>query len=366
MGYACELVDVNFVGKSEGFLIEGEHEDGLSDSDVLSVFATNSNISYVPEEILLKFVNLERLLMSQVAMEDIALKVCQVYTITFYRNKLTKIYPRGFENCTNLENLDLGDNRIESIPKEAFEGISNLQSLVIDNNPIKFIDPSAFEKLLNLRKLYSLNIEVPEILPQFFSSFKKIEWIFFGSSSQRNVTRLLTGTFKSLHELKYLYVKGNSGDEMEIEEAAFEDLESLWSLDLSGNSIKRLNTDSFKGLSNLCWLYLEENRILEVERSFLSNFPKLERLNVKENFCINQTFFSDGDPFGGKLSEDFEGCYVNWEETNNLSTSTEPQVTPSTTTSQSIIPTTQGSSAANPNIFQIASFYCICSILWRI
>lgn len=370
MGYACELIDVNYLNQGEEFLIEGVHDEGLSDSDVLSVFASTSNMSYVPMEILTKFVNLERLLMSQVAMEDIegALSICQVSTITFYRNRLTKIYSRGFENCKNLEYLDLGDNQIESIPREAFEGIEMLQNLVIENNPIRSIDPTVFEKLINLRTLYSLNTEVSEILPQFFSNLKKIEWIYFGSTS----LRITTGTFKSLPELRYLYVRGNRSDEMEIEEAAFENLPSLWSLDLSENSIKILNTNSFKGLSNLGWLYLAGNEIIQVESNFFANFPKLERLNVKENFCINQTYFADGEPLGDKLLEDFKDCFANWDEAALL-TSTESQVstsiTPTTTltdTTGSVVETTtQGSSAALPNFLGIAILYCMSSFVPR-
>lgn len=372
MGYACELIDVNYLSKGEAFAIEGVHDDGLDDSDVLSVFASTSNISFVPKEIMEKFENLERLLMSQVAMEDIegfALEVCRVNTITFYRNKLTRIYSRGFENCVNLESLDLGDNRIEVIPREAFEGLPNLQSLVIDNNPIKVINPTVFEKLTNLRALYSLNIEVAEILPQFFSNFKRIEWIYFGSSLPRRRKKIATGTFKSLPELIYLYVRGNNGDEMEIEEAAFEDLPSLWSLDLSGNSIKRLNSNSFKGLENLGWLYLQENQIDKVERTLLSNFPKLERLNVKENLCINQTYFSDDEPLDERLLEDFEDCFANWDDATSTSSSTESQISLSTETTNKIgstvLTTTQGSSAAMPSILQIAISYCICSFLLK-
>ncbi|KAK7896390.1 hypothetical protein WMY93_021715 [Mugilogobius chulae] len=61
---------------------------------------------------------------------------------------------RLFQDCRNLEFLDLGYNRLRSITRNAFSGLVKLTELHLEHNQFSKINFSHFPRLYNLRSLY--------------------------------------------------------------------------------------------------------------------------------------------------------------------------------------------------------------------
>lgn len=353
---------------------------GLGDQDVVTVFTSFSNMSFIPPLILLQFDNVKNLLLSQSRMESIdgAFKSCEkLEVMTFYRNSLTRIQPKAFAACTNLHDLDLGSNQIESLPVDAFDGLGNLEYLVIDNNPIKVLEPHIFDQLVNLQFMYSLDLDITEFDHELFKSFTKVQRFHFGSKLPQTYSRLQTGTFKSLQALEALEFR-MSAELMEIEPAAFEDLENLQRLVLAENKIKRLSSDLFVNVSKLTWLNIRANELTEVERGFFAGFPELEEVLANDNLCVNDSYYFES-PDDEKFVDEFEECFVKYDESLPttteipIPTTTEASTTiastptsPPTTTSTRPADTTLGSSSISPSLLTFAILCILCALLNKV
>lgn len=378
-GYSCEFDSIEYLDGGADIFIDGQHEVGFGDQDIVTVFTSFSNMSFIPPKILLVFDNVKNLLLSQSQMQSIdgAFQRCdKIEVMTFYRNQLTRVQPKAFIACSNLQSLDLGSNQIETLPVDAFDGLGKLEYLVIDDNPIKVLESHIFDQLVNLQFMYSLDLDITEFDHELFKSFKKVQRFHFGSKLPQSYARLESGTFKSLPALEALEFR-MSAEVMEIEPAAFEDLENLQRLVLAGNNIKRLSSDSFVNVSKLTWLDIRSNDVSEIERNFFTSFPELKEVLANENFCVNKNYYFE-TPSDEEFVEEFEECFGNYESTvttEATSTSTEASTTTassssssesSSTTSETPIDTTSGSSSISSSLLNFMTFGVLYSLFNKI
>lgn len=338
-GYSCEFDSISYLEEGEDFIIEVEHDEGFTDEDVIVVFNSFSNMSYVPKEIIQKFPNVEQLLLSQSRMESIdgAFEVCgdKIEIMTFYRNNLKRIPSRGFERCTGLLSLDFGDNQISDVPVDAFAGLEKLETLDLYKNPITSIDSRLFENLSNLLYLYSDDLDVQDMDSKLFQNLKNVQRLYFGSKLEQEYVKIQSGTFKSLPKLETLQITFKA-EEMEIEPLAFQELESLQRLVLSGNGIKRLNSNSFSDIPNLTWLNLRGNNLSAVEKNFFEQFSKLEEVLANDNECVDKAYYIES-PLDEEFVKEFEECFKNWEGDETTTTALPETTTtelPETTTTE--------------------------------
>lgn len=375
-GYSCEFDSIEYLDEGADIFIDGEHEVGFGDQDIVTVFNSFSNMSFIPPKILLVFDNVKNLLLSQSRMQSIdgAFQNCdKIEVMTFYRNQLTRIQPKAFVACSNLQDLDLGSNQIETLPVDAFDGLGKLEYLVIDNNPIKVLESHIFDQLVNLQFMYSLDLDITDFDRELFKSFKNVQRFHFGSKLPQSYAKLESGTFKSLTALEALEFKMNA-EVMEIEPAAFEDLENLQRLVLAGNKIKRLSSNLFVNVSKLTWLDIRNNELSEVERSFFTGFSKLKEVLANENLCVNKNYYFE-TPSDEDFVTEFEECFSNYESTVTTETSTEASTTTasvssstesSSTTSEKPMETTSGSSSISSRLLNFTILCALCSLLNKI
>lgn len=376
-GYSCEFDSIEYLDEGVDIFIDGQHEVGFGDQDIVTVFNSFSNMSFIPPKILLVFDNVRNLLLSQSRMQSIdgAFQMCdKIEVMTFYRNQLTKVQPKAFVACSNLQSLDLGSNQIETLPVDAFDGLGKLEYLVIDNNPIKVLESHIFDQLVNLQFMYSLDLDITDFDRELFKSFINVQRFHFGSKFPQSYARLESGTFKSLPALEALEFRMNA-EVMEIEPSAFEDLENLQRLVLAGNKIKRLSSDLFVNVSKLTWLDIRSNEISEVERSFFTSFSELKEVLANENLCVNKNYYFE-TPSDEEFVNEFEECFVNYESTVTTevtSTTTEASTASSSsstenssTTSEKPIGTTAGSSSISSSLLNFTILCVLYSLLNKI
>lgn len=359
LGYTCQFEEISYLEENSEFLVEGQHFIGLGDDNVLAVRSTTSNISYIPKELLPKFLHLKQFLISDAGLESIdgVFDLCSKMEIMkFYQNKIKQILSRAFVNCPNLVDLDFGNNEISYLDVHAFEGIKKLETLSLYNNPIKVIEPGTFDLLPNLEKLWMLDLEFTELHPRLFLNLNKLQFIQVGTKRPGAKLTIRTGTFSWFADLEYIQIMNSKGESMEIEPYAFNDLQNLQSLFLHNSQIQRLDTNSFKSIPKLEWFHLAFNKIKEIERSFFSTFPLLDEVYAQENECTNQSF-SDILNSSANFTRDLETCF--WQYENPYGSTQQP--TESTTAD-----TTQGSSSNIPNFLTVLILFAVYSIIIKI
>jgi Leucine-rich repeat (LRR) protein len=90
--------------------------------------------------------------------------------LIFRRNSIQKLQRDGFQGLSNLELVDLHDNRIQDIDNRAFKDLQSLKSLDLSLNVISTVG-SSLEPLTNLMKL-NLSDNYITALP--FTAFRSL------------------------------------------------------------------------------------------------------------------------------------------------------------------------------------------------
>lgn len=107
LAYTCHLQLNNPTGRDDFNEIAGDHADGFTNSDVITVMAMNQNSRNIPLVICNQFPNLLDLIVELSAVEVIGAD--------------------AFAECVNLEFLMIGLNRIASLPDRLFRNNPDLQ-----------------------------------------------------------------------------------------------------------------------------------------------------------------------------------------------------------------------------------------------
>lgn len=137
---------------------------------------------------------------------------------------------RLFQDCRNLEFLDLGYNRLRSITRNAFSGLVKLTELHLEHNQFSKINFSHFPRLYNLRALY-------------------LQWNRIRSMSQG-----LTWTWASIQKL-----------------------------DLSGNDLTEIDAAVYQCLPNLQTLNLDSNKLTNVSQEVVDAWISLTTISLAGN-----------------------------------------------------------------------------------
>lgn len=150
--YTCELRLENPGVRDDFEIIEGDHLEGSSNSDVLRVEGYFQYSLNIPNIICHQFESLEEL--------ELASSRIEFFTSS------------TFDECTNLKVLSLRNNNITSIPYLAFVNNPNLEILDLNNNHIEIISSQSFTST----KLWYINLEQNDLwyfVPQWFSPVRE-------------------------------------------------------------------------------------------------------------------------------------------------------------------------------------------------
>ncbi|CAP30254.2 Protein CBR-LRON-7 [Caenorhabditis briggsae] len=170
-------------------------------------------------------------------------------------NNLQSIKKAVFDNIKDtLHRLDIGYNRIKSLPDGVFEGLSNLKTLFLDGNPIKEWKKEMFKGLDNLEKLSMDNCKL-ESLP--------------------------ADLFEHLPKLNTLSLRENPFDEIP---SAVANKKSLKNVDMSATNLTEIRDHAFAGDSDLEEINLERMPYLSAVRDCgFCELSKLKFLMLNDN-----------------------------------------------------------------------------------
>ncbi len=222
--YICYFENIT-VRTDQKFDVYGDHHPGRSNSDVNGVEFSSSMVSEIPDEIFLKFQNLENLNVESTGLKmKIPLKNCtklrkfkgsfnkieQVYSKTFAEcidlqlidlksNKIKKLEP--LKNCKKLLKLYLSHNHIESLQVKSFTACFNLEFIELQSNSIKKLPSNLFGK-----KLVSIDLSrnlINAISPcQKFQGFKNLMSVdLSGNKCINAVISIKNGVLKDVQKL---------------------------------------------------------------------------------------------------------------------------------------------------------------------
>ncbi|KAK7792512.1 hypothetical protein R5R35_009922 [Gryllus longicercus] len=107
--------------------------------------------------------------------------------IYLIRCRISQIDERAFKGLTNLVELDLSHNLLNSVPTETFVDYPSLMRLTFNGNPIQKIKAMAFTHLTYLTTLELSNCQIEVIEPEGFAGLGNLEWLKLDGNRLSNV-----------------------------------------------------------------------------------------------------------------------------------------------------------------------------------
>jgi hypothetical protein len=210
--YTCDLNGAR-LPDDDGIeiVIEGSHQPGRSNDDVLRVDVANFNdIPFIVTQFFTKFPNLGNM--------------------GIFVSGLRRIQPNAFANARNLTRFSLYDNMLRSVPASAFIGASNLDYLSLSYNTIENVDETAFAGLSTLRSLFLERNRIQQLPTNVFAPLTSLEHL---NLSINQLTSLDGRIFANNHQLRNFDSYSNRINA--VGRNIFDGLERLFIVDLTSN-----------------------------------------------------------------------------------------------------------------------------------
>ena len=181
----------------------------------------------------------------------------------------------NLDGLTNLKNLSLANNRIDSISDGAFRDTVSLRHLNISMNSLSTIQPRMFKNLQSLQVLIldqnSLE-EVPIAVPLNITNL---------SMNCNRIKYLTINSLYILPQLKTLSLTGNIITDVHTD--AFQNQEMLEELYLNNNELSYLPNAWCRTTKNLRYLDLSGNKFTMLESMIHCSVPSLRQIHVPLN-----------------------------------------------------------------------------------
>ena len=197
--------------------------------------------------------------------------------------KITQINKSLFNgyNISNLQRVNLANNKIKLIDNETFISFKKLEILELNMNQIKRLQINWTKGLENLKTL-DLNTNKLDTLPQnIFKDLLRLEKLNL-SNNNFHFTDTTNSPFLNLKKLKYLDLS-NSNFLDSIGPNSFKDLNNLEIVWLVKSNIKSLSINAFK--IPFCSSSTTTNKTVEI-RMFNNPIVQTSRSNFKNNTCF--------------------------------------------------------------------------------
>lgn len=152
-------------------------------------------------------------------------------------NKL-KYLPKDIRNLQNLQMLDLSDNKLIALPEELCQCLS-LQRLYLEENVLQAL-PSEISNLQNLHTIY-LSENLLTALPDSFAEMSQLKEV----ALVNNLITEINGDYSNWKRLKYFYISGNPlllpPSSIPRISLTIKEVNSLASYLLNNSSLKEIN-----------------------------------------------------------------------------------------------------------------------------
>ena len=240
--------------------------------------------------------------------QDFCLKNNNLKRIDFSENELeTNRLETIFNNCEQLNNLDLSYNYLSSL-SNMFTYVSSIVLLNLNHNRIELINENDFDFLIDIQDLSMSNNRIIHISDKAFFSLNKIKFLdlSFNQLTEFNDTDMTSLEFINLNNnnLKKLdqefctyktHLKKATFSTNKIENlnGIFDECIRLEYLDLSANNLYSLK-NMFNSSLNLLKLILDKNKLTEIGENDFSSLKSLVLLSISNNniYQIHENAFN--------------------------------------------------------------------------
>uniref|UniRef100_A0A3P9DBH1 TIR domain-containing protein n=1 Tax=Maylandia zebra TaxID=106582 RepID=A0A3P9DBH1_9CICH len=220
-------------------------------------------------------------------MSDHALQsMTQLKHLDLQKNVLSKV-PLALRGLSKLEVLDLSFNVISELNSSDFNHLRALRHLNLNHNRISRITPHIFQNLPNLKVLKIETNGIFSFEHSFKGNLEKLKYLYLNNNT---LADLQEGDFKKLHSLDHLELQ--SDDSCIDHSGIFEELKSLQTLKVSCRGYVK---EYFRGLTNLNTLvfHITKNQNIQHHAHPFLYLTKLKKLIIFDKRETHEDIPSD-------------------------------------------------------------------------
>ena len=162
--------------------------------------------------------------------------------------KLDAIEPLVFRNFQNLKTLQISHTEIKFLPKDIFHGLFNLEILDLKENHLDSLPHNLFDDLVNLKELNLRQNLIEKLEPDVFKNLRNLEILYLGGNMFEIIKDRLFESLKKLKILDLSYPGYYTAIKI-IEKMAFEGLDELVELNLTGNDLNNFDKSTLNYLN---------------------------------------------------------------------------------------------------------------------
>jgi hypothetical protein len=205
-----------------------------------------------------------------------------VLNIFIYKNKLIKIAPNTFIDCSNSIFLNLSHNYLDGSEPNMFDGLIKLKTLDLSFNSIKFINRYFLNGLDSLENIDLSNNYCKLIEPNTFINSKHVLSLKFDNNYINLINHDKVWSI-GLSNLDYLSLSRNSIKSIESIKGNLHFLIDLKLLDLSYNLITQINENDFEFNLKLNEINLNNNLIFSIQNNPFMYLETLQVFKISNN-----------------------------------------------------------------------------------
>ncbi|XP_066585681.1 chaoptin [Prorops nasuta] len=302
----------------------------------------------------LRYLSLSRMPQSTLSPDDFLEFGMDIKELSIVRSNLNTIKNHAFMHVRGIKCLDFSENSISSIEEDAFSEVGNsLITLKISHglsSSISEVPMKAFKSLTNLQQLDLSNNRIRSMPDTSFHFLKRIRRI---ELQDNEIDDIRKGTFQSdihsiLEVISFAFNRIKS-----LQTHTFVDLSSITTINLEDNAIERIERRAFMNMNRLKYINLRGNRIRHLTDEVFQNLPDLEFLDLAYN-DLSEFDFASFDQVGTLSSFRVN---VSHNEIFRLWVNTTGMFTPPTATGGSVQSNIKSLDLSYNNITDIMRYY---------
>uniref|UniRef100_A0A7G3AZ36 Putative relaxin receptor 2 n=1 Tax=Lutzomyia longipalpis TaxID=7200 RepID=A0A7G3AZ36_LUTLO len=205
------------------------------------------------------------------------------------------LFPEG----TKLTVLNLAGNRIFEIQSFAFANLEHLIELDLRDNRIAVLTEAVLAPLINLQFLYLNGNRLTALTSGMLPLLKNLITLSLADNQIRRVSK----NALNLPSLEHLFLSGNHL--LQIDNETFYLLPNLTGLNLNNNQIEGFQLNAFNGIENLTSLHLSGNPFKTIDQRVLQNLTHLQHIYFTWfHLCRAAMYVRVCEPRGDGISSD--------------------------------------------------------------
>ncbi|XP_018348156.1 PREDICTED: chaoptin isoform X1 [Trachymyrmex septentrionalis] len=246
----------------------------------------------------LRFLSISRMPQTILSANDFLEFGMDIKELRIINSNLNTIKNHAFMHVRGIKHLDFSENSISTIDDDAFSEVGySLLTLRMSHglsSSISEIPNGPFKSLTNLQHLDLSNNKIRSLSATSFHFLKRIKRM---ELQDNEIDSILKGTFQgdihsTLEEINFAF-----NQVRDLQTHTFIDLSALITINLEDNTIERIERRAFINMNRLKYINLRGNKIRDITDEAFENLPDLEFLDLAYN-NLNEFDFASFDQVG--------------------------------------------------------------------